>query len=80
METSTTKETYFASDLIGIFQPCLILEEKKAKVILGSYLRHFYFQAFRLQSRVNSPAPSASGRKRIDVLLAMPRAHADTWD
>ena len=76
----TTKETHFASDLVGIFQPCMILEEKKAKVILCPTLRHFYFQPFRLQSRVNSPSPSATGRKRIDVLLAMPRARADTWD
>ena len=30
--------------------------------------------------RVNSPSPPATGRKRIDVLLAMPRARADTWD
>ena len=34
----TTKETHFASDLVGIFQPCMILEEKKAQVILASFL------------------------------------------
>ena len=76
----TTKETHFSSNLVGIFQPCMILEEKKAQVILCPTLRHFYFQPFRLQSRVNSPSPSATGRKRIDVLLFMPRARVDTWD
>ena len=30
--------------------------------------------------RVNSPSPPATRGKRIDVLLSMPRARADTWD